>query len=222
MTQKSMPQRDNDTFLQPLELPTLIWLAQRIPAWVTPNQLTVIGFLGACLSAIGYVLSRWHPAYLWLASLGLLINWFGDSLDGSLARVRKIERPRYGFFLDQNLDAFEQLLFAVGFGLSGFIRFELAMVALAAYFLLSILSLVRAVVTNVFAMAYGKIGLTETRIIFLIVNALMYSVPPQPFSWMGLSIKYPEVLSVAWTTLMLIVFLRSFQLNLRDLGQKET
>jgi phosphatidylglycerophosphate synthase len=212
-----MPKRENDGLLQPLELPTLLWMAQRMPAWVTPDFLTVVGFLGACLAAGAYAFSRWQPAFLWLASLGLLINWFGDSLDGSLARFRKIERPRYGFFLDQNLDAVAQLLFAIGIGLSGFIRFELAMFTLATYLLLSILTLVRAIVSNVFAMTYAAIGLTELRIAFLIVNALMYFFPPQPILMAGLSFKYPEILSVAWATSMLIAFFVSFQSNLRQL-----
>ena len=101
MAQISMPQRSNEGLLQPLERPALLWIVQRMPNWVTPNFLTGIGFLGACLAAGSYVLSRWQPAFLWISSFGLIVNWFGDSLDGSLARFRKIERPRYGFFLDQ-------------------------------------------------------------------------------------------------------------------------
>ncbi|CAM9794596.1 unnamed protein product, partial [Phaeothamnion confervicola] len=174
-----MPARNNDGLLQPLERPVLLWLAERMPPWMTPDLLTGIGFLGACLAAISYGLVRWEPAFLWLASIGLLINWFGDSLDGNLARYRNIERPRYGFFLDQNLDAVAQLLFAIGIGLSGLIRFELSMFTLGTYFLLSILSLVRAIVTNVFAMTYGTIGLTELRLAFLILNVTMYFAPPR-------------------------------------------
>src|SRR5262245_29323752 len=199
MAQTWMPRRLNESFLQPLERPALLWMAQRMPDWVTPNLLTGVGFIGACITAVSYALSRWQPAFLWLATLGLLINWFGDSLDGTLARVRQIERPRYGFFLDQNLDAFEQLIIAVGIGFSGLIRFELAMFTLAVYFLMSILGLVRAVASNVFALTYLGIGLTELRVAFLILNALMFFFPPRPLAMAGLWLSYPELLSIAWS-----------------------
>ena len=216
-----MPQRSNEGLLQPLERPALLWIVQRMPNWVTPNFLTGIGLLGACVAAGSYVLSRWQPAFLWVSSLGLIVNWFGDSLDGSLARFRKIERPRYGFFVDQTLDAFEQLIFAIGIGLSGFIRFEFAIFTLAAYFLLSILSLVRAVVSNVFAMTYGAIGLTELRVAFIILNVILYFFPPQPIIILGWRFSYPEILSVVWATSMFAAFFVSFQANLRQL-ERET
>lgn len=221
MTQTAMPARHNDGLLQPLERPALLWLAQRMPVWITPDVLTGIGFFGACLAAIGYGLVRWEPAFLWLASFGLLVNWFGDSLDGNLARFRNIERPRYGFFLDQNLDAVAQLLFAIGIGLSGLIRFELSMFTLGTYFLLSILSLVRAIISNVFAMTYGTIGLTELRIAFIVLNVVMYLFPPQTIFVRELSFTYPEILSVAWATSMLVAFFMSFRANLQQLAAEK-
>jgi archaetidylinositol phosphate synthase len=222
MTQISMPRRSNEGLLQPLERPALLWMVQRIPNWVTPNFLTGVAFIGTCIAAAAYVLSRWQPAFLWLATAGLLVNWFGDSLDGTLARFRQIERPRYGFFLDQNLDAFEQLLIAIGIGFSGFIRFELAMLTLAAYFLMSILSLVRAVVSNVFGMTYFGIGLTELRAAFLIMNALMFFFPPKPIAVFGLTMVYPEILSVAWTVAIVVSFLTIFRAYLRNPAIEET
>jgi archaetidylinositol phosphate synthase len=221
MAQTSMPQRSNDGLLQPLERPALLWLAQRMPAWVTPNFLTGIGFIGACITAAGYACSRWQLAFLWLATLGLLINWFGDSLDGTLARVRRIERPRYGFFLDQNLDAFEQMIFAVGVGFSGFIHFELAMFTLAAYFLMSILTLVRAVVSKLFALTYLGIGLTELRVTFSILNVVMFFFPPKPFPIAGLWLTYPELLMTAWAASMIIAFLMSVKAQLPDLTAED-
>jgi len=221
MAQISMPRRLNEGFLQPFERPTLLWLAQRMPDWVTPNFLTGVGFIGACIVAAGYALSRWQPGFLWLATAGLLVNWFGDSLDGTLARVRQIERPRYGFFLDQNLDAFEQLIIAFGIGVSGFIRFELAMFTLAAYFLMSILTLVRAVVSNVFALTYLGIGLTELRLAFFILNGLMFFFPPKPLPIVGLWLSYPELLSIAWSAMMIIAFLMSVKAQLRDLSMED-
>ena len=221
MPQISLPLRLNNGLLTPFEQPTLLWMAKCLPAWVTPNVLTGVGFSGTCITAAGYVLSRWHPAFLWLATAGLLVNWFGDSLDGTLARVRQIERPRYGFFLDQNIDAFEQLIFAIGIGLSGFIRLELALFTLAAYFLLSILTMARAVVSSVFTMAYLGIGLTELRLGFCVLNALMFFLPPKPLPVAGLGLSYPELLAIAWGTAMVITFLLAIKAQLRDLYTEE-
>ena len=221
MAQISLPQRSNNGFLAPLERPALLWMAPRLPDWVTPNILTGVQFVGVCIAAVSYALSRWEPAFLWLATAGLLVNWFGDSLDGTLARVRKIERPRYGFCLDQNIDAFEQMLFAVGVGLSGLIRIELAMFTLAAYFLMSILTLVRAVVSNVFELAFLGIGLTELRLGFSILNALMFFFPPKPLPVAGLWLSYPEIISICWGAALVISFLLSFRAQLRDLSAED-
>jgi len=90
------PQRINNSVLGAWERPALAWMAARLPATVVPDQLTALGVLGALLTAASYVLSRWSLAWLYLACLGLLLNWLGDSLDGTLARLRRIERPRYG------------------------------------------------------------------------------------------------------------------------------
>ena len=101
---RELPARLNNSILQRLEQPALAWMASRLPARVTPDLLTGIGLFGSLVAAGAYMAAASHPAYLWLASFGLAMNWFGDSLDGSIARMRKIERPRYGFFLDQNIE----------------------------------------------------------------------------------------------------------------------
>src|SRR5512140_2984650 len=111
-------QRVNDIFLGPLERPALKWLAERMPAWVTPDTLTLIGVLGAVLTLISYLLTNISSGFLWLAALGFVINWFGDSLDGTLARTRKIERPIFGFFIDHTVDAVNEMLIFFGLGLT--------------------------------------------------------------------------------------------------------
>ena len=98
-------QRVNDSVLGALERPALAWMAVRLPAAVVPDHLTAFGAVGAVLTAAGYVLSRRSLSWLWLACAGLFINWLGDSLDGTLARLRHIERPRYGFFIDHTSDS---------------------------------------------------------------------------------------------------------------------
>jgi archaetidylinositol phosphate synthase len=166
--------RVNDILLGPLERPTLQWLAGHMPAWVTPDVLTIIGLGGSGLILAGYVLTNVHAAFLWLASLGFVVNWFGDSLDGTLARYRKIERPKYGFFVDHTVDAFSELLVVLGLGLTPYIRFDVAAIALIAYLLVSVLVYVRTYVEGVFQISYGKLGPTEVRAILILLNTFLF------------------------------------------------
>ena len=96
--------RINDIFFGPIERSLIAWLVQRMSRWVTPDVLTLIGFFAAILIGVSYWLTNYIKNYLWLATFGFMLNWFGDSLDGNLARYRKLERPRYGFFIDHTVD----------------------------------------------------------------------------------------------------------------------
>src|SRR5512147_2001859 len=122
--------RVNDILLGPLERPALQWLAARLPAWVTPDLLTGLGLFASVIIFLAYTATNLDKGFLWLASLGFVLNWFGDSLDGTLARYRKIERPRYGFFVDHIVDAASECMVFLGIGLSPYVRFDLACVAL--------------------------------------------------------------------------------------------
>src|SRR5262245_50729370 len=105
--------RQQESFLRPLEKPALLWLARRMPAWVTPDHLTILGFVAMITAGICYALARHHPLALLAAVACLGLNWFGDSLDGTLARFREKQRPRYGFYVDHIVDTFGALfLFA--------------------------------------------------------------------------------------------------------------
>ena len=130
MTEVKPHQRVNDILLGPWERPALAWLAAHMPGWMSPDKLTAIGFAGAVLIMLSYALSTRSAALLWLASLGFVVNWFGDSLDGTLARYRKIERPRYGYFVDHTVDSFNEFLIIMGLGLSPYVRFDVACLAL--------------------------------------------------------------------------------------------
>ena len=115
---KEASQRIQTSILNAAEKKVLVWLAERQPRWVTSDFLTYVGVLGALICALGCVLSNIDVNYLWISSLGLVINWYGDSLDGTLARVRHIQRPIYGFFIDHTLDAITICIMCIGFGLS--------------------------------------------------------------------------------------------------------
>lgn len=166
--------RVNDILLGPLERPALQWLAAHSPAWMTPDKLTAIGTFGTVMIFIGYVASRANPIFLWLASLGLLVNWYGDSLDGTLARYRNIQRPKYGFFIDHVVDALNETLIVLGLGLSPYVTFNVAALALIGYLLLSVYVYIRTFVDGVFQISYGKLGPTEIRVILFLLNTVMY------------------------------------------------
>jgi phosphatidylglycerophosphate synthase len=208
MSDKQSHKRINDILLGPLERPALQWLAAHMPTWMTPDLLTIIGILGAVIILTGYVLSNENAAFLWLATFGFVINWFGDSLDGTLARYRKIERPKYGFFVDHTVDAFSQLLIFAGIGLSPYVSFELAMLALVGYLLMSILVYVDTYVTGVFKISYGKLGPTEMRAIAIILNiAFLYvGVPTIDLSFVQISIYDIVTLLIASILILIYIF----------------
>jgi phosphatidylglycerophosphate synthase len=211
----------NQGWLAGLERPALAWLAPRLPGWITPDGLTAIGFAGALISFAGYALSARAPAWLFLASVGLAINWFGDSLDGSLARHRRIERPAYGYFLDNSVDMVEQFIVAVGIGLSGFIRWDLSFLAFGAVLMMSSLTLIRAAAGGVHRLTYGGLGLTELRVMFVLFNLLIYVVPPRPVAALGRLATYPNLLSLLWSLATLAMFAVSMVGQLRELAAQE-
>ena len=197
--------RVNDILLGPLERPTLRWLAAHMPAWVTPDLCTLVGTFGALLTLISYGLSNINPNYLWLASLGFLINWFGDSLDGTLARYRHIERPRYGYYIDHTIDVICQVMIFLGLGLTPYVSFNIACLALISYLLLSVLVYIRTYVVGEFKISYGKLGPTESRVIAVFLNILMYFLGMQSLRFDGVMISVYD-LFVAMVALLLAGF----------------
>jgi len=171
---KTADVRVNDTLLAPLERTALQWLCKQMPAGMTPDILTAIGFAGGLVMAAAYWLCNANKNFLWIVDLGLLINWFGDSLDGSLARYRKIERFQYGYFVDHTVDITTQTIFFLGLGLSPFVHFNFALLALVGYLHLGILTYINTAVSGVYKISYGKIGPTEVRVFLLGVNAIFY------------------------------------------------
>ncbi|PJH74587.1 MAG: CDP-alcohol phosphatidyltransferase [Anaerolineae bacterium CG_4_9_14_0_8_um_filter_58_9] len=175
--------RVNEILLGPLERPALQWLSVHMPGWVTPDVCTVIGVLGAVVIAVSYGLSGLNKNFLWLASLGFVINWFGDSLDGTLARYRHIERPKYGFYIDHTIDAACQVIIFLGLGLTPYVSFNIACLALIAYMMLSVLVYVRTCVVGEFKISYGRLGPTEIRAIAIFLNTTMYFAGVRTFEF---------------------------------------
>ena len=213
--------RQNDGVLQFLERPALRWLSAAMPRWVTPDMLTGFGFFGMVVAAAGYAFAAYALAMLWVASLGIVINWFGDSLDGNVARARGIERPAYGFFIDNTTDVLEYAVFAVGMGLSGLVRWELVLGALAAFYMMILLGLIKSRVMNVFQISFGGMGLTEVRVAFIFINTLMYLIPPKPFVIFGIMTTYPNIISASWIAVQLTTFLVVMHKTMRHLAAQD-
>ena len=178
MTDIKNHKRVNDILLGPLERPALKWMANRLPAWITPDICTSIGVLGSIIIMVSYILTILNRNFLWLASLGFVVNWFGDSMDGTLARFRGIERPLYGFFTDHVIDAVNEVMIFLGLGMTPYVRFDIACLALIAYLLLSVLAYVRTSVVGEFRISYGRLGPTEIRVLAILLNISMYFFGP--------------------------------------------
>ena len=175
--EKQQANRIQTSILNPLEKKVLVWLAQRMPAWVNSDMLTFIGFLGALVMAAGYALSNLNLNWLWLSCLGLVMNWFGDSLDGSLARVRNTQRKTYGFFIDHNVDVINETIMFISVGCSPLVNMSFAMLALVAYFMLSIYVYIDCHLKGEMRLTYGGLGPTEFRIILFLVNVCFMYIP---------------------------------------------
>lgn len=170
--------RTNDILLGPLERPALAFFARHMPAWVSSDMLTVVGLLGSVLAGVSYAMvglstPKGNP-WLMVASLGFLINWFGDSLDGTLARYRNMSRPNYGYYTDHAIDGITALLIFGGIGLSGIARFDVTMITLTCYILLMMQVFLKTHATGVFEMTSIKIGPTEVRLIVIILNTIVF------------------------------------------------
>ncbi|HCE22602.1 MAG TPA: CDP-alcohol phosphatidyltransferase, partial [Hyphomonas sp.] len=135
-----------------------------MPASITPDRLTAIGMIGATMVFGGYIASNLGHLWLLLSLAGYVVQWFGDSMDGSLARYRKIERPSYGYFIDHSCDGMANLLFVAGIGLSPYVTMNIAMVALAGYLLMSVHTFLAARVMGELRLSYLAMGPTELRL----------------------------------------------------------
>ncbi len=162
--------RSHTSFLAAAEKRTLIAIAERLPDRINSDHLTALGFISLIAAGASYGFARQYPAALLLVIPLLALNWFGDSLDGTLARVRNCQRPRYGFYLDHILDAIGMSLLMTGMALSGYISPSVAAVFLIVYLLLSIEIYLATYTVGVFHLSYWSFGPTELRILLVLGN----------------------------------------------------
>lgn len=220
--------RIQTSVLNAAEKKVLVWLAQRQPRWMTSDILTYIGTFGAIVIAAGYVLSAWNPAFLWISSMGFVINWYGDSLDGTLARVRNLQRPVYGYYLDHTIDAINEVIIFVGVGLSGLIHLEIALLALVMYLLMTINVSINAHLKKEFRLTYAKMGPTEFRIIMIIINTLFALVRPlrefsHEFVLFGHDLVFGalDYIGVAIVLILAVLHLAEVRKDVRDYAEMD-
>ncbi|MBQ9462224.1 MAG: CDP-alcohol phosphatidyltransferase family protein [Bacteroidales bacterium] len=176
-------QRIQTSVLNASERKLLIWLAERQPRWMTSDMLTFIGTFGAAIVGAGFMLSDLNINWLWLSALGLLVNWYGDSLDGTLARVRGTQRPLYGYYLDHTIDCVNESLMFIGAGLSNLVRLDFTLFAYILYLFLTINVSINAHLKGEFRLTYAKMGPTEFRLFMVIaICIIMFVKPLQTFS----------------------------------------
>lgn len=175
MSETNKPiQRIQGNLLARAERRVLNWLCARLPGWVKPDQLTTLGLIGAAMVMAGYAASGADRQWLWLAIAGFCVHWFGDSLDGSLARYRQIERPRFGYFIDHSADGLGNLMIVGGLGLSPFVRLDVSLLALTGYYLMSIHAFLAVRVLGELRLSYAAAGPTELRLALIAMTLLMY------------------------------------------------
>ena len=199
----------------------LRWLAAKLPRRILPDDMTALGVAAAVAIAVAYQLSNDAIWWLWVASGLLVVQWIGDSLDGTLARVRKIERPTYGYYLDHLVDAISTAAIGIGLGLSPFMLLSTGTLIVVAYLILSINVYLESFAFNRFSIGYGKIGPTEIRLILILLNTALALKLGLDFQLVGLDLTVFDVvgLGIAGTMIALLAG-RAFG-NLRDLARKE-
>jgi archaetidylinositol phosphate synthase len=163
--------------LAALERRCLIWMAGRLPRWVTSDGLTALALAAMALTGVSYALSPGRPGALVVAIVGLALNWFGDSLDGTVARVRRQQRPRYGFYVDHVVDCFGVLFVLAGLAWSGYMTPFVAMALLIAYFMLSIEIYLATYCLTVFRLSFWGVGPTELRLVLAAGTLTLLSDP---------------------------------------------
>ena len=213
--------RDKQFLLARAEGRVLEWIARRLPAWVMPDHLTALGVLAAFGIAGAYLLSNGDKAWLWAASALLVVHWLGDSLDGTLARVRRSERPRYGYYLDHLVDAIATALIGLGLGLSPWMLLSVGLAIVIAYLVLSINTYLETYAFGVFTLGYGRLGPTEVRLVLIVLNTLIALGVGLGFQVGSLGLTVLDLIGLAIAAVMGVSLAGRAARNLRRLAELE-
>lgn len=212
--------RIQTSFVATAERKALIWMAMHTPSRVNSDHLTLLGFISQCLAGLCYAGARLNPKALLLAIVFLGLNWLGDSLDGTLARVRSQQRPRYGFYVDHITDTIGAFFLMGGMAMSGYVHPGIALGMLIAFLMLSIDSYLASYTLGEFRLSYFNFGPTEIRILLAIGNlTLLYRPTVQLWEKPVLLFDLGGVIAIAGMGLMLII---SAVRHTRQLYKEET
>ncbi len=188
-----------------VEKKALVWMARHAPGWLNSDHLTLLGFVAQFLTGVSYALARWNRWALVATIVCIALNWLGDSLDGTLARVRNRQRPRYGFYVDHVIDSLGAMFLCVGLALSGYMHPGIAIGLLIAFLLLSIESYLATYTLGKFQMSHGKLGPTEIRILLIIGNVALLVRPVVHLGRDWRLFDVGGVVAIAAMTVMLVL-----------------
>ena len=201
----SNARRVNRSLTAAAEKRALEWMARRAPKWVTSDQLTIMGLAAQIGAGACYALARQHRYFLLLVCVCMAMNWLGDSLDGTLARVRRQQRPRYGFYVDHMVDIIGATALMCGLGFSGFLHWQAAVAMLIAFLVLSGESYLATYTLNCFELSHGLFGPTEIRILLIVGNlALLRSEYSTIFGYRVLLFDLGGVIAAVGMSVMAI------------------
>jgi phosphatidylglycerophosphate synthase len=197
-------------------------ICPRIPLWMNPDHLTAIGILGVAMVSAGFVLGFFNRYYLVLVIIGLIVNWFGDSFDGSIARYRKKTRPHYGYYIDKIVDAIVIIMFGLGLGLSGFVKIEISLLLVCVYLAMMLNVDLLVYVENKCQNSFGWFGPTEIRIIGIMVAVVMFFLPINYYDIYGYIATQYDLGVFALSTVMFLMLTVSIVTKGIELHRKDT
>jgi phosphatidylglycerophosphate synthase len=214
-------EREPNFLFAPFERRFLPWLAGKLPRWILPDDMTALGVLAAFGVCAAYQLSNEDSAWLWAASGLLVVQWLGDSLDGTLARVRKIQRPKYGYYLDHIVDAIATAAIGIGLGLSPFMLLSIGTLIVVAYLTLSINVYLESMAFGRFRLGYGYLGPTEIRAVLIALNTALALNLGLDFNILELNMTVFDLVGLAVVGVMLVLLVGRAFGNLRELAREE-
>ncbi|MEM1043061.1 MAG: CDP-alcohol phosphatidyltransferase family protein [Bacteroidota bacterium] len=206
MEKAQAKKRVNKIALARFEQWALPRMAARLPMWMTPDKLTIVGLISAVVIGGSYVLTQYSLGWLWVASVGFVVHWWGDSLDGTLARVRNIRRERYGFYVDHQSDAVSTFLIFVGLGLSPLMDLSVALFLIVAYFLMMIHVNLVTITQDVFKISFAGAGPTELRLFMITANTVVFFLGNPVVTVLGYELRLFSVIGIVATAVLLAIY----------------
>ena len=221
MTDTVRATREPNFLLAKHERRLLRAIAARLPRFLLPDDLTALGVVSAVAICLAYQATNLSRGWLWVASGLLVVHWLGDSLDGTLARVRGIERPRYGYYLDHLVDAISTACIGIGLGLSPYMLLSTGALIVVAYLMCSINVYLESHALGRFSIGYGRIGPTEVRLVLIALNTALALGAPLGFHVAGIGMTVFDVVGLSVAAVMLALLVARALANLRALSRDE-